>query len=97
MREASKLLNKSIVRVEQPDIALDEDDDDALLAAVDGDQPAGQQEDEPMDGDEPSKKSDAPAVDASKLRLTFEQYKKLSDMIVLRIRSEEEKRQGKGW
>uniref|UniRef100_A0A914XJT7 Mcm6 C-terminal winged-helix domain-containing protein n=1 Tax=Plectus sambesii TaxID=2011161 RepID=A0A914XJT7_9BILA len=95
VREASKLLNKSIVRVEQPDIALDEDDDDELIADADAPPPAGQDEDEPMDGDEPSKRSEAPIVDASKLRLTFEQYKKLSDMIVLRIRSVEETRQGK--
>lgn len=34
VKEAYRLLNKSIIRVEQPDIHLDDDEDDALLADV---------------------------------------------------------------
>lgn len=32
VREAYNLLNKSIIRVEQPDINLDDDEDDNLIA-----------------------------------------------------------------
>lgn len=35
VKEAFRLLNKSIIRVEQPDIHLDDDDDADLLAAMD--------------------------------------------------------------
>lgn len=31
MSEAFSLLNKSIIRVEQPDVNLDDDDDDVLI------------------------------------------------------------------
>lgn len=78
VHEAYRLLNKSIIRVEQPDIHLDEDEPQYEPSMdVDQDLPNG---DTPVNGDSAPKK---------KLTLSFEEYKALSDMLVVFMRKEE--------
>lgn len=86
-KEAYRLLNKSIIRVEQPDIHLD-DDDDELLASVDVDMegeniPPNDQV--PVDGEEVN----GNGLQKKKLTLSFEDYKNLSNMLVMHMRQEE--------
>lgn len=86
VKEAYRLLNKSIIRVEQPDIHLDEEDE--------------QLADEPMDVDGDNR--DAPNAESGavndgerdmqrkkKLTLTFEEYRTLSTMLIVHMRNEE--------
>ncbi|XP_075986407.1 minichromosome maintenance 6 isoform X1 [Anticarsia gemmatalis] len=80
VHEAYRLLNKSIIRVEQPDIHLDEDEPQYEPSMdVDQDIPNGNG-DTPVNGDSAPKK---------KLTLSFEEYKSLSDMLVVFMRKEE--------
>lgn len=76
-----RLLNKSIIRVEQPDIHLDADQDEPVLNGTDA-VPEDMQPDEngQMEVEQPVRK---------KLTLTFEEYKTLSNMIVVYMRKEE--------
>ncbi|VDN07844.1 unnamed protein product [Thelazia callipaeda] len=91
VHEASKLLSKSIVRIEQPDIVLHDDDDAILEAEMNvGVGPSSEnvlhehtQETEPHD--ERIKK-----IDSGKLKIKFELYKQIADMLVLHIRHDEE-------
>lgn len=73
VKEAFRLLNKSIIRVEQPDIHLDED----LSQPIDEEE---QTETDKEKEQEPAKK---------KLVLSFEEYKALSNMIMVHMRREE--------
>lgn len=78
VKEAYRLLNKSIIRVEQPDIHLDQ--------VREGDEPSQEltnQLSEEPETQQPIKK---------KLQLSFENYKILSNKIVLYLRNEEEMR-----
>ncbi|XP_044750091.1 DNA replication licensing factor Mcm6 [Coccinella septempunctata] len=75
VKEAYRLLNKSIIRVEQPDIHLDKDNRGAI------------EEDKEME--EPETQEETPAVQKRKLVLSFEEYKTLSNMIVIHMRREE--------
>lgn len=84
VNQASKLLNKSIIRVEQPDIALDDDFDSEILH-VNEDK---ENESESMEVDDTSIKRSK--VDQSSMKITFEKYKHLADMLVLHMRSDEE-------
>jgi len=68
VKEAFRLLSKSIIRVETPDINLEEEAD--LPDATDDN----------MDTE-----------DSEQLRITFEQYKKVSNMLILHMREFEEK------
>ncbi|XP_037876572.1 DNA replication licensing factor Mcm6 [Bombyx mori] len=80
VHEAYRLLNKSIIRVEQPDIHLDEDEPQCEPSMdVDQDEPNGTAE-TPSNGDSAPKK---------KLALSFEEYKSLSNMLVVYMRKEE--------
>ncbi|CAB3227653.1 unnamed protein product [Arctia plantaginis] len=80
VHEAYRLLNKSIIRVEQPDIHLDEDEPQYEPSMdVDQDLPNGSTE-ASTNGDSAPKK---------KLTLSFEEYKSLSDMLVVFMRKEE--------
>lgn len=86
-KEAYRLLNKSIIRVEQPDIHLDDEDDDALLADID------------MDGENVPPNDQVIETEATntndlvkkKLTLTFEDYRNISNMLVMHMRAEEAK------
>lgn len=85
VREAYRLLNKSIIRVEQPDINLD---DDQETPALDMDEPNGTAEDGQTNGDgETPMETDAPAK--KKLTLSFDEYKRISNMIIVYMRNAE--------
>lgn len=88
-QEAYRLLNKSIIRVEQPDIHLDEEDDE-LLANMDM---MDVQEDEnvaPNDQIIDTEETNGTnGLQKKKLTMSFEDYKKLSNMLVLHMRREE--------
>ncbi|KAJ8715612.1 hypothetical protein PYW07_010094 [Mythimna separata] len=89
VHEAYRLLNKSIIRVEQPDIHLDEDDPQ-YEPSMDVDQElpnGGTNGDAPVNGDSAPKK---------KLTLSFEEYKSLSDMLVVFMRKEEVEAETRG-
>lgn len=74
--EAYRLLNKSIIRIEQPDVHLDADDD------------------QPMDIEDGAENNDVDDPEAApgkkKLRLSFEDYKNLSNLLVIFMRREEQ-------
>ncbi|KAJ8709700.1 hypothetical protein PYW08_009704 [Mythimna loreyi] len=89
VHEAYRLLNKSIIRVEQPDIHLDEDDPQ-YEPSMDVDQEipnGGTNGETPVNGDSAPKK---------KLTLSFEEYKSLSDMLVVFMRKEEVEAETRG-
>ncbi|KAF9418059.1 hypothetical protein HW555_005043, partial [Spodoptera exigua] len=87
VHEAYRLLNKSIIRVEQPDIHLDEEDPQYEPSMdVDQEIPNGGTE-APVNGDSAPKK---------KLTLSFEEYKSLSDMLVVFMRKEEVEAETRG-
>lgn len=101
--EAFNLLNKSIIRVEQPDVNLDDDMDDDLNQIH---EPNGNSivytyvffysyyffvyylgmDVDPTDGPEQQ------GLTKKKLTLAFEDYKRITNMLVVYMRSEEEKR-----
>ncbi|CAB0018215.1 unnamed protein product [Nesidiocoris tenuis] len=74
--EAFNLLNKSIIRVEQPDIHLDEDDD----VPMNSDQPAM-----PDSAATAEENSARPAK--KNLKLSFDEYKRLSTLLITHMRS----------
>lgn len=83
VNEAYRLLNKSIIRVEQPDIHLDGDQDEPAARELE-DLPTDQPEDDgatPVEADQTAKK---------KLTLSFDEYKSLSNMVIVYMRKEEE-------
>ncbi|XP_030759603.1 DNA replication licensing factor Mcm6 [Sitophilus oryzae] len=82
VKEAYRLLNKSIIRVEQPDIHLE------------GDQNQSIHEDEIIEDERPQ----TPAQQQSKKKmvLSFEEYKNLSNMIVLYMRRQEQRLEEEG-
>jgi len=92
VKEAKRLLQKSIITVEQPDVDLVEDTNDANLG-MDVDEPpplmaafiAGVNDDAPPST--PSNETREPPK--KKLTMSFEEYKNLSNMLVLYMRSEE--------
>lgn len=75
VKEAYRLLNKSIIRVEQPDVHFDDNTDDYV---------AGDTEQT-----EESTIEETPSTNKRKLILSFEEYKTLSNMIVVHMRKEE--------
>uniref|UniRef100_A0A8C8R729 DNA replication licensing factor MCM6 n=1 Tax=Pelusios castaneus TaxID=367368 RepID=A0A8C8R729_9SAUR len=96
VKEAFRLLNKSIIRVETPDVNLDQDDEQQMedqedQEGVDGstDAPAG------VNGlvngisshSEDTNKDGAPKAS---LRLGFSEYRRISNLIVLHLRKAEE-------
>ncbi|XP_068625523.1 DNA replication licensing factor Mcm6 [Battus philenor] len=86
VHEAYRLLNKSIIRVEQPDIHLDEDEPQ-FEPMMDVDQETPGSTGQPVNGDSAPKK---------KLTLSFEEYKALSDMLVVFMRKEEAEAETRG-
>ena len=101
VKEAFRLLNKSIIRVEQPDIHLDDDDiDEAFTGDVDmGENGANYDTalvDEGENGDPELNTSGQNQVQKKKLTLSFEDYKNLSTMLVLHMRNEEARCEAEG-
>ncbi|XP_054707129.1 zygotic DNA replication licensing factor mcm6-like [Uloborus diversus] len=85
VKEAFRLLNKSIIRVEQPDINLQEDDEDDAAMEVDENTENVAQNNIP-NGIIPPSESDKP----QKLVLSYEEYKSLSNVLISRLQREEE-------
>ncbi|NXA26901.1 MCM6 factor, partial [Ibidorhyncha struthersii] len=92
VKEAFRLLNKSIIRVETPDINLDQDDEQQMEDQEDQDgvnAPAGANglvngingHSEDMNKD---------AAPKASLRLGFSEYRRISNLLVLHLRKAEE-------
>lgn len=81
VNEAYRLLNKSIIRVEQPDIHLGEEEEEVQHMEID--------ENVPHNGQEPS--AEEVPVAKKTFSLTFDEYKNLSNMLILYLREEEAK------
>ncbi|NWH63457.1 MCM6 factor, partial [Geococcyx californianus] len=92
VKEAFRLLNKSIIRVETPDINLDQDDDQQMEDQEDQggvNAPAGVSSlVNGIDGHSEDVNKDA-APKAS-LRLGFSEYRRISNLLVLHLRKAEE-------
>ncbi|GBP40155.1 DNA replication licensing factor Mcm6 [Eumeta japonica] len=88
VQEAYRLLNKSIIRVEQPDIHLDEDEPQyEANMDVEQDIPNGN-----VNGHVNSDVSSG----KKKLTLTFEEYKSMTDMLVVYMRKAETETETRG-
>ncbi|XP_014288658.1 DNA replication licensing factor Mcm6 [Halyomorpha halys] len=85
VKEAYNLLNKSIIRVEQPDIHFEDDEENEVLA-----------ENEPKEAEAMETESSEPShvMTKKKLTLSFEEYKSLSNMIITHMRSTEDDMDG---
>ncbi|KPP71401.1 DNA replication licensing factor MCM6-like, partial [Scleropages formosus] len=94
VKEAFRLLNKSIIRVETPDINLEQEDeqqqeDEEEAGGVNGhDVPNGMNgHADGMNGDaEPEERSE---LSRPSLRLSFAEYRRISNLIVLHLRKAE--------
>ncbi|ESO02705.1 hypothetical protein HELRODRAFT_185013 [Helobdella robusta] len=102
VKEANRLLSKSIIRVEQPDVLLDNDDGDALAeeenvdeaaaaatVAADDDE-ARRDDDEQMEVDNVENGSQKVPNKTPGQKITFEEYKHLANLLVLYLRRREE-------
>jgi len=108
VKEAYRLLNKSIIRVETPDIQFDNDEeqgfndinDDVDMADAENQDPNA----EPTDGEEggeegadagagktPAKNTGTTKTPAQKVKITYEKYRNIANMLVLFMRQEEDK------
>ncbi|NXV78766.1 MCM6 factor, partial [Atlantisia rogersi] len=89
VKEAFRLLNKSIIRVETPDINLDQDDDQQMEDQDGVNAPAG------VNGlvngiNGHSEDVNKDAAPKSSLRLGFSEYRRISNLLVLHLRKAEE-------
>ncbi|CAJ0573879.1 unnamed protein product, partial [Mesorhabditis spiculigera] len=89
---AAKLLSKSIIRVEQPDVLLDDDWDDEMLEQVTTNDDGLNKNNETAEaeGDE----GDENRVEPSKLKIRYEVFKHIADMLVSHMRADEEQAGG---
>lgn len=76
VKEAYRLLNKSIIRVEQPVIHLDKENDEQQQLA---------------EGETDEQEQEVEVEPKKKLVMSFEEYKNLSNMIVIYMRREEQR------
>ncbi|CAB3401356.1 unnamed protein product [Caenorhabditis bovis] len=89
VNQAAKLLNKSIVRVEKADVDLEDDDFDKDIIVVEANK---ENEEERMEHDgEDAENLKPKAIDPAKLKLKYEDYKKMSDVLILHMRADEDK------
>ncbi|XP_043252206.1 DNA replication licensing factor Mcm6 [Colletes gigas] len=88
VKEAKRLLSKSIVTVEQPDIDLEEPDDLNADVNID-DAPPLMAALNALDDDRATDTPRTEITDKKKLTMSFEEYKSLSNMLVLYMRNEE--------
>ncbi|XP_019616569.1 PREDICTED: zygotic DNA replication licensing factor mcm6-B-like [Branchiostoma belcheri] len=87
VKEAFRLLNKSIIRVEQPDINLGTEDEEQQQLDGGGDEILSE---DAMETDEAQKSADEPPSPPKKaIRLTFDEYKTLANLLVLQMRRKE--------
>jgi len=76
VKEAYRLLNKSIIRIDQPDVHLDEDEEEAQVEDA-----AEEQMEVEEQGDQANKKQ---------MKLTYEEYKNMSNLIIMHMRQKED-------
>merc|ERR1712071_507889 len=85
VKEAYRLLNKSIIRVEEPDIDLEDLDNELPM-----DDAATEEQSQETDTTEMSTQEQAEAaVQRKKISITFESYKAISNLIVMYLRRQE--------
>lgn len=89
VHEAFRLLSKSIVRVEQPDIQFDENVEAMLHASKRTTETLGAGESETPTQMETDENPDA-AKSKSNVKLSYDEYKRISNMLVYYIRKKEE-------
>nr|XP_009937044.1 PREDICTED: DNA replication licensing factor MCM6 [Opisthocomus hoazin] len=97
VKEAFRLLNKSIIRVETPDINLDQDDEQQMEEQEDQDGVNGEAE-APAGVNGPtvnginghSEDTNQDAAPKASLRLGFSEYRRISNLLVLHLRKAEE-------
>merc|ERR1712212_1233757 len=95
VKEAFRLLNKSIIRVEQPDVQLDGEEeplgdvDEEPMEEADAENvpPVNNNVNGDVNGDHPPKEKEK----KKKLKLSFEEYKAIANLLVLHLRREEER------
>ncbi|KAM9304825.1 DNA replication licensing factor MCM6 [Gastrophryne carolinensis] len=89
VKEAFRLLNKSIIRVETPDVNLDQDDveEDPQEEGINGDAGVPNGHVNGINGhvDDPKEGAAKPS-----LRLSFAEYKRISNLLVLQLRKIED-------
>jgi len=81
VKEAYRLLNKSIIRVDQPDVNLDDEDDVPVP-------------DDAMETDDATAEPSSQETTKKQLKLTYEQYKKMSFLLIDHIRNKEAEMEG---
>ena len=92
VKEAFRLLNKSIIRVEQPVINFDEEDDEPIPMDDTEDKTQDKMEtDEPTQEKEKDVQEDIIVKKKPGMHMSFEDYKQTSNLLVLYMRQEEEK------
>ncbi|KAF4080249.1 hypothetical protein AMELA_G00168360 [Ameiurus melas] len=95
VKEAFRLLNKSIIRVETPDINLDQEEEEAMEEEeenrVNGHDVPNGHVDAPVNGHEHADGVNGESHNGKpSLRLSFSEYKRISNLIVLHLRRAEE-------
>ncbi|KFB48120.1 DNA replication licensing factor Mcm6 [Anopheles sinensis] len=90
VKEAYRLLNKSIIRVEQPDIHLDDEEEESNeIAMMDTAEDTASGTPQQTNGSDENGHDGGATVTKKKLTLSFEEYKNLSNMLVIHMRNEE--------
>lgn len=85
VKEAYRLLNKSIIRVEEPDIDLEDIDSELPMDET----AAEDQSQETEQTEMTTQESSETAVQKKKISITFESYKAISNLIVMYLRRQE--------
>nr|QIC49966.1 zygotic DNA replication licensing factor Mcm6 [Actinia equina] len=88
VKESFRLLNKSIIRVETPDIQFDEEDHNEEMD-IDNNEDRSSAQTETPSNDMVNGETGQPSK--SLLRVSYEEYKRLAQLLIRRLRKEEEK------
>ncbi|GAU93915.1 hypothetical protein RvY_05778 [Ramazzottius varieornatus] len=92
--EAARLIDKSIIRVEQPDIEMDENNENALMDGVEED--AIMEEAEAVRSIDPTAKRSTETLAPSSMKIPYERYQAIAEGIITYLRTEEEKTEAGG-
>ncbi|XP_056599654.1 MCM6 minichromosome maintenance deficient 6, like isoform X2 [Triplophysa dalaica] len=99
VKEAFRLLNKSIIRVDSPDINFDQEQENDVndqneLFVKETEAPKGVYEnghpEEPMDTVDAAGKPEKAVADKQALRMSFSEYKRISNLLVLHMQKMEQ-------
>lgn len=90
VKEAYRLLNKSVIRVDQPDIHLDEDEEDNEIAAPDEPTSQTTQAEPTVNGNAmETDEADQGVVSKKQLKLSYEDYRTMANILVHYLRQKE--------